>query len=292
MPAAQRAMHDAGVSPANVDGTGRGGRILKEDVERAAAKAPAAAPARPSAPAPRPTSAGGPRDIEVVPLTPMRRTIAQRLIQSQQSTATLTTYNEIDMSRTMEMRKLYKDAFKEKYGVNLGFMSFFVKAAIDALKLVPTVNAELREDGIVYHNYYDIGVAVGGGKGLVVPIIRNAERLSFAEVEMTIADFGARAKENKIKLEELQGGTFTITNGGIYGSMMSTPIINPPQTGILGMHAIKDRALVVDGQVVVRPVMYVALSYDHRLIDGREAVTFLKRIKEGIEAPERMLIEI
>jgi 2-oxoglutarate dehydrogenase E2 component (dihydrolipoamide succinyltransferase) len=192
----------------------------------------------------------------------------------------------------MAFRKEYQPLFQEKYGIKLGFMSFFVKAAIDALKLVPSVNGEVRGTDIVYKNYYDVGVAVGGGKGLVVPIIRNAERLSFAEVERRIADFGERAKKNALKLEELQGGTFTISNGGIYGSMMSTPILNPPQSGILGLHAIQDRAVVRDGQVVVRPMMYVALTYDHRLVDGREAVTCLKRIKEAIEAPARLLIEV
>ncbi len=237
-----------------------------------------------------PVEAG--RDEEIVPMTRLRRTIARRLVEAQQTAAMLTTFNEIDMSGVMALRKEHGEAFQQKYNVKLGFMSFFVKASVDALKLVPSVNAEVRGDDIVYKNHYDIAMAMGGGKGLVVPVLRNAERLSFAEVEVAIGDFARRAKENKLKPEELQGGTFTITNGGIYGSMMSTPILNPPQSGILGMHAIQDRPVAREGQVVIRPMMYVALTYDHRLVDGREAVTFLKRIKEGIEAPARMLIEI
>ena len=225
-------------------------------------------------------------------MTPMRRRIAERLIQAQQTTAHLTTFNECDMSAVMALRKEYQPLFQEKYGIKLGFMSFFVKAVIDALRLVPAVNAEIRGTDIVYKNYYDVGVAVGGGKGLIVPIIRNAERLGFAEVEQAIADLGERAKKNTIKLEELHGGTFTISNGGIYGSMMSTPILNPPQSGILGLHAIQDRPVVRDGQIVIRPMMYLALTYDHRLVDGREAVTCLKRIKEIMEAPARLLLEV
>lgn len=225
-------------------------------------------------------------------MTPMRRRIAERLVQAQQTAAMLTTFNECDMTAAMELRKEFQRIFQEKYGIKLGFMSFFVKAAIEALKLVPSVNAEVRGTDIVYKNYYDIGVAVGGGKGLVVPIIRNAERLGFADVEKAIADFGERARKNAIKLEELQGGTFTISNGGIYGSMLSTPILNPPQSGILGLHAIQERPVVRDGQIVIRPMMYLALTYDHRLVDGREAVTCLKRIKETIESPSRILLEV
>ena len=221
-----------------------------------------------------------------------RQTIAMRLLEAQRTAAMLTTFNEVDMSGVMSLRKQFGEAFQQKHQVKLGFMSFFVKAAIDALKLVPQVNAEVRGDKIVYKNYYDIAVAIGGGKGLVVPVLRNAERLSFAEVEMAIGDFATRAKENKLKPDELQGGTFTISNGGIYGSLLSTPIINPPQSGILGMHAIQERPVAREGQVVIRPMMYLALSYDHRLVDGREAVTFLKRIKEAIEQPTRMLIEV
>jgi 2-oxoglutarate dehydrogenase E2 component (dihydrolipoamide succinyltransferase) len=280
MPAALRALSEAGLAASDVQASGPGGRLLKEDVARAV-------DSRAKAPAP---SVGGDREEDVVAMTPMRRRIAERLVQAQQTAAMLTTFNEADMSAVMALRKEYQPLFQEKYGIKVGFMSFFVKAAIDALKLVPSVNAEVRGTDIVYKNYYDIGVAVGGGKGLVVPIIRNAERLSFAEVEQSIADFGERAKKNALKLDELQGGTFTISNGGIYGSMMSTPILNPPQSGILGLHAIQDRAVVRDGQVVVRPMMYLALTYDHRLVDGREAVTCLKRIKEVIEAPARLLI--
>jgi 2-oxoglutarate dehydrogenase E2 component (dihydrolipoamide succinyltransferase) len=229
---------------------------------------------------------------EIVPMTRLRRTLARRLVEAQRTAAMLTTFNEIDMSSVMALRKEHGDAFQQKYSVKLGFMSFFVKACVDALKLVPQVNAEIRGDNIVYKNHYDIAVAIGGGKGLVVPVLRNAERLSFAEVEIAIGELAKSAKENKLKPEELQGGTFTISNGGVYGSMLSTPILNPPQSGILGMHAIQDRPVAREGQVMIRPMMYVALSYDHRLVDGREAVTFLKRIKDTIEAPTRMLIEI
>ena len=221
-----------------------------------------------------------------------RQTIAARLVEAQRSAAILTTFNEVDMSAVMALRNEHKDAYEERYGIKLGFMSFFVKAAVDALRAFPAVNAEVRGNQIVYRNYYDIGVAVGGGKGLVVPIIRNAERLSFAEVEKTIAELGKRAKENKLKLDELTGGTFSISNGGVYGSLLSTPIVNPPQSGILGMHAIQDRPVAVNGQVVIRPMMYLALTYDHRIVDGREAVTFLKRIKQCIEQPVRLLLEV
>jgi 2-oxoglutarate dehydrogenase E2 component (dihydrolipoamide succinyltransferase) len=291
MPSARRAMLEKGITPEDVKPTGPGGRVLKEDVMRAQAPAPAPAPAparRPEAPAPAPAAG---RE-EVVPMTPFRRRIAERLVQSQQTAALLTTFNEIDMSGVMALRKEHQDVFSEKYGIKLGFMSFFVKAAVDALKLVPQVNAEIRGTDLVYKNYYDIGIAVGGGKGLAVPIVRDADRLSFAEVELKIADFGKRARDNKLELAELQGGTFTISNGGVYGSLLSTPIINPPQSGILGLHAIQDRPIALNGQVVIRPMMYIALTYDHRLVDGREAVTFLKRIKQCVEAPTRMLLEV
>jgi len=225
-------------------------------------------------------------------MSPMRATIARRLVEAQQTAALLTTFNEADMSAVIALRTRLRESFEKKYGVKLGFMSFFVKAAVDALKQFPAVNAEIRGETIVYRNYYDIGIAVGGGKGLVVPILRNAELMSFAEIEQAIADFAARAKENRIGLEELKGGTFSISNGGIYGSLLSTPIVNPPQSGILGLHAIQDRPVAVDGQVVIRPMMYLALTYDHRIVDGREAVSFLRRIKECIESPERMLLEI
>jgi len=222
----------------------------------------------------------------------LRRTVAERLVEAQNTAALLTTFNEIDMGSVLALRKEHGEAFQQKYNVKLGFMSFFVKASIDALKQVPAVNAEVRETNVVYHNFYDIGVAVGSGKGLVVPVLRNAERLSFAEIEMAIGDFARRAKENKLKVEELQGGTFTISNGGVYGSLLSTPIVNPPQSGILGLHAIQERPVARESNVVIRPMMYVALTYDHRIVDGREGVTFLKRIKEVIENPARMLMEV
>lgn len=278
MPAARRVLAEHELRPDEVTATGPGGRLLKEDVLRHVETAT--------------SGPGGDREEEVVPMSLLRRRIAGRLVEAQQTAALLTTFNEIDMSGVVSLRRDFGPAFQEKYGVKLGLMSFFVKAAVDALKLVPAVNAEIRGTDIVYRNYYDIGVAVGGGKGLVVPVLRHAERLSFAEIERAIADFAARARDNKLKVEELQGGTFTISNGGIYGSMLSTPIVNPPQSGILGLHAMQDRPVVREGQVVVRPMMYVALTYDHRLIDGREAVTFLKHIKEVIETPARMLIEV
>jgi 2-oxoglutarate dehydrogenase E2 component (dihydrolipoamide succinyltransferase) len=281
MPSARRALKERGLNPEDVEPTGPGGRVLKEDVDRLKEKPAAKAP-----------PVAQDRQEEVVAMSPFRKRIAERLVQSQQTAALLTTFNEVDMGAVMELRKSHQEAFQEKYGIKLGFMSFFVKATIEALKLIPSVNAEIHGNDVVYKNFYDIGVAVGGGKGLAVPVIRNAERLGFAEVEQTIADFGKRAKDNKLELSELQGGTFTITNGGIYGSMMSTPIVNPPQSGILGLHAIQDRPMAIKGQVVIRPMMYVALTYDHRLVDGREAVTFLKRIKQCMEEPARILLEV
>lgn len=285
-PAAKRALHEAGLKPDEVKGSGKDGQILKEDVP---AQKPASAPAPAAAPAP---STGGGRQEETVTMSPMRKTIARRLVEAQSTAALLTTFNEVDMSAVMELRKSYQDSFTAKHGTKLGFMSFFVKATIEALKTFPAVNAEIREQAVVYKNFFDIGVAVGGGKGLVVPILRNAERLSFADIEKGIKDFGQRAQEGKIKLEELQGGTFTISNGGVYGSLLSTPIVNPPQSGVLGLHKIEDRAVVRNGQVVVRPMMYLALTYDHRLVDGREAVGFLVRIKECMENPSRILLEV
>jgi len=279
MPSARRALKERGVQADDVEATGPGGRVLKEDVMRHT-------PAQP-----KPATTGDKHE-EAVPMSPFRKKIAERLVQSQQTAALLTTFNEIDMTAAMALRKEYQESFLEKYGIKLGFMSFFVKAAIDALKLIPAVNGEIRGTDIIYKNFYDIGVAVGGGKGLAVPVIRNADRLSFAEVEQAIASYGKRAKENKLELSELMGGTFTISNGGIYGSLLSTPIVNPPQSGILGLHAIQDRPIALDGQVVIRPMMYIALTYDHRLVDGREAVTFLKRIKQCVEAPSRMLLEV
>jgi 2-oxoglutarate dehydrogenase E2 component (dihydrolipoamide succinyltransferase) len=236
------------------------------------------------APVPRTPLAPG-REEEVVRMTPLRRTVARRLVEAQHNMAVLTTFNEIDLSAVIALRQETQEKFTAKHGVKLGFMSFFVKAAIEGLKAIPQLNASVQGEDIVYHNYFDIGIAIGSGKGLAVPVLRNAEQLSFAEVEKAVADFAARAKDNKLKPDELQGGTFTITNGGVYGSLLSTPIVNPPQSGILGMHTIQQRPIALNGNVVIRPMMYVALSYDHRLVDGREAVTFLVRIKEMIENP-------
>jgi 2-oxoglutarate dehydrogenase E2 component (dihydrolipoamide succinyltransferase) len=309
MPAAERAMAQHSLTADSIRPTGPGGRVLKEDVLRhletptATAAPPAAiASAKPaSAPvqaertdfalAATPSSSLA-REEEFVVMSPIRRRIAQRLVEAQQQAALLTTFNEVDMTEVMSLRQKHKDAYQQRYGVKLGFMSFFVKASIDALKQFPQVNAEVRDPHVVYRNYYDIGIAVGGGKGLVVPILRNAEFLSFAEIEVAIGDFARRAADNKLKLDELQGGTFTISNGGVYGSLMSTPIVNPPQSGILGLHAIQDRPVARAGQVVIRPMMYLALTYDHRIVDGREAVSFLKRIKDTIEDPSRILLEV
>jgi 2-oxoglutarate dehydrogenase E2 component (dihydrolipoamide succinyltransferase) len=247
---------------------------------------------QPKAPPTAKEGAAGGRQEEVVPMTLLRRTVAQRLVEAQQTMAMLTTFNEIDLSAVIAMRKQYQETFTSKYGVKLGFMSFFIKAAVEGLKSIPQINASIRGNDIVYHHYFDIGVAIGGGKGLVVPVLRNAEKMSFAEVEIAVAGLAARAKANQLKPDELQGGTFTITNGGVYGSLLSTPIINPPQCAILGMHIIQERPVAVEGNVVVRPMMYVALSYDHRIVDGREAVTFLIQIKEMLEKPARLLLEV
>jgi 2-oxoglutarate dehydrogenase E2 component (dihydrolipoamide succinyltransferase) len=288
LPAAKRAMAQAGVSADQIQGSGKDGQILKEDVPTSKPAAqPAAAPQEAVA-----TPAPGGRQEETVTLSPLRQTIARRLVESQQTAALLTTFNEIDMTATQELRKQYQEGFTAKHGTKLGFMSFFVKATIEALKAWPTVNAEIRGNQVIYKNYFDIGVAVGGGKGLVVPVLRNAERMSFADIEKQIKDFGVRAQAGKIKLEELQGGTFTISNGGVYGSLLSTPIVNPPQSGVLGLHKIEDRPVALNGQVVIRPMMYIALTYDHRLVDGREAVSFLVRIKECMENPSRILLEV
>ncbi|MBI3838899.1 MAG: 2-oxoglutarate dehydrogenase complex dihydrolipoyllysine-residue succinyltransferase [Planctomycetia bacterium] len=268
------------------------GLVISPEVPRAIPRGREMQKAKPKPPAPAPSPARDGREEEAVPMSPIRRRIAERLVEAQHAAALLTTFNEIDMSAVIALRNEQKQLFLEKYGIKLGFMSFFVKAAIDALKLVPQVNAEIRGADIVYHNYFDIGIAVGGGKGLVVPVLRDADRMSFAEIEMTIADLAHRARENSLQLEELQGGTFTISNGGVYGSMLSMPIVNPPQSGILGLHAIQDRPVARDNQVVIRPMMYVALTYDHRIVDGQGAVTCLKRIKEVIEQPMRMLVEI
>lgn len=286
MPAAQRLMAEAHIDPKQVQATGPGERILKEDVQRAQKGATTGAVSH------APVAASSVGLEKIVPMTPLRRKVAQRLVQAQQTAAILTTFNEVDMSAVMRLRKSYQDAFVKKHGHKLGFMSFFVKAAIDALHAYPEVNAEIRGNDIVYRNYYDIGVAVGGAKGLVVPVVRRAELLSFADIEKTISDFGVRANAGKLTLDEMQGGTFTISNGGVYGSLMSTPILNPPQSGILGMHSIQERPVGIDGKIELRPMMYIALSYDHRIVDGRGAVSFLKRIKECIETPDRMLLEV
>ncbi len=294
MPAARRLLDEHGLDASDIPSSGPGGRLLKEDVQRYLG-GQASSPSSSDHATEGTPSLGldfGEREEEAVPMSPLRRRIAERLVEAQQRAALLTTFSEIDMSGVIELRKAYRDSFEKRYGVRLGFMSFFVKAAIDALKTIPAINAEIRGTDIVYKNYYDIGVAVSTPRGLIVPVIRNAERLSFAEVEGAIADFGRRAQEHKIEPDELQGGTFTISNGGVFGSLLSTPIVNPPQSGVLGMHAIQERPVAMDGQVVIRPMMYVALSYDHRIVDGREAVTFLRRIKEAVEAPARMLLEV
>jgi len=256
---------------------------------------PAPAPPQPvPAPPPPPpaTVPRGDRRERLVPMSAIRRRIAERLVEAKQNAALLTTFNEIEMSAVNALRAKYQESFQSKYSIKLGLMSFFVKASVEALKKIPEINAEIRGEAILYREYYDIGIAIGGGKGLVVPVLRNAERLTFAEIEKKIIDFAERAKQNQIKVEELQGGTFTISNGGIYGSLLSTPIVNPPQSGVLGLHAIEDRPVVRNGEIVARPMMYVALTYDHRIVDGREAVTFLKHIKELIEDPARMLLEV
>lgn len=294
MPAAARVLGEAGLPASAAAGTGPGGRVTKADAQRAVEgrRAPAGMPPVSPPTTEAPLAPAGERDEEVVPMSPLRQTVARRLLEAQQNAALLTTFNEIDMSAVLALRGAHKDAYEERHGVKLGFMSFFVKAVVDALRAFPAVNAEIRGTNVVYRHYADVGIAVGGGKGLVVPILRNAESLSFADIEKRITDFGRRAKDGKLKLDELTGGTFSITNGGIYGSLLSTPIVNPPQSGILGMHAIQDRPVAVAGQVVIRPMMYVAMTYDHRIVDGREAVGFLKRVKECIENPVRMLLEV
>jgi 2-oxoglutarate dehydrogenase E2 component (dihydrolipoamide succinyltransferase) len=291
-PALRRMMAEQDITPGDVAATGPAGRIERTDIERAVEarrSGPAPAPPKPQAPqAPYVPKA----NERVVAMTPMRKTVARRLLEAQNTAAILTTFNEINMAEVMALRERYQEQFTKRHGIKLGFMSFFVKAAVDALKAFPIVNSEVRGTDIIYKDHYDIGVAVGGGKGLVVPVVRNADRLSLAEVERGIAELAVKAKENRISLQELEGGTFTISNGGIYGSMMSTPILNPPQSGILGLHAIQKRPVAVGEAIALRPMMYVALSYDHRVVDGREAVQFLVRVKECIEDPERILIEV
>ncbi|MFO0600927.1 MAG: 2-oxoglutarate dehydrogenase complex dihydrolipoyllysine-residue succinyltransferase [Myxococcaceae bacterium] len=290
-PTARAIAAEKGIDPSSIQGSGVQGRVMKEDVLKAAdggSKAPVSAPAASTAL----NVPSGPRGEERVKMTPLRKRVAERLLQAQSNAAILTTFNEVEMTNVMRLRKEYGEKFEKKHGVKLGFMSFFVKAAIEALRTFPAVNASIDGEDVVFHHYYDVGVAVSGSRGLVVPVIRDAESKSMAELEKVIADFGVKAKADKLQLSDLTGGTFTISNGGIFGSMLSTPILNPPQTGILGMHNIQERAVVRDGQVVARPMMYLALSYDHRLIDGREAVQFLVRIKDCLEAPERILLEI
>lgn len=285
MPAAKRMIEEKGIKAADVTGTGKGGRILKEDVMRQ----PSASPSKPGEPV---VVVAGERLEKRVPMTRLRARIAERLVEAQHTAAILTTFNEINMKPVMDMRERYKDVFEKKHGIKLGFMSFFVKASVEALKRFPEINASIDGHDIVYHGYYDIGIAIGSPRGLVVPILRNADQLSFAQIESQIKNFGERAKTGKLAIEELSGGTFSITNGGIFGSMMSTPILNPPQSGILGMHKTTDRPVAEHGQVVIRPMMYVALSYDHRIVDGKEAVQFLVAIKELIEDPARFLLEV
>ena len=328
MPAAGRVLQEYQISADAITPTGPGGRLLKEDVlnyvqqkglkpgggapAAAGAPTPPAAPtastgatARPPAPAPKPrpapassTSDWGDlatensREEKAVPMSMIRRTIAKRLVQAQQEAALLTTFNEIDMLPVKELRSKYKEPFLKKHGVKLGFMSFFAKAAVEGLKRFPAINAEIRGDKVIMKNYHDIGIAIGGGKGLVVPILRNVERMSFADVERKIGQYAGLAKENKIVPDDLKGGTFTISNGGVYGSLLSTPIVNPPQSGILGLHTIQERPIALNGEVVIRPMMYVALTYDHRMVDGKEAVGFLKTIKEVLEEPARLFLEV
>jgi 2-oxoglutarate dehydrogenase E2 component (dihydrolipoamide succinyltransferase) len=285
MPAAARVLAEAGIPASAATPTGPGGRLLKEDALRAAT------PAVPSVPSVPSRSEAAEHPEEVVRMSRLRRTVAARLVQAKSEMALLTTFNEVDMSAIMALRKEIQENFQARHGIKLGFMSFFVKAVVDALRLVPQLNAEIRGDDIVYKHYFDIGVAIGGGKGLVVPVLRNAERLSFAGIEKSIVEFATRAKDGKLMPAELEGGSFTISNGGVYGSLLSTPIVNPPQSGVLGMHSIQERPIALNGQVVIRPMMYIALTYDHRIVDGKEAVTFLKRVKEVIENPSRLLLE-
>ena len=291
MPSAAKLAAETGVDLAGVAGSGRDGRILKEDVAAAAAK-PAAAAAKPLAPLPPVAADASGRPEQRVAMSRLRQRVAERLLQSQQTNAILTTFNEVNMKPLMDLRAKYKDKFEKEHGVKLGFMGFFVKAAVAALKKYPIVNASVDGNDIIYHGYFDIGVAVGSPRGLVVPVIRNADQLSLADIEKQIAEFGKRAQEGKLTVEELTGGTYTISNGGTFGSMMSTPIINPPQSAILGMHATKERAVVENGQVVVRPMMYLAQSYDHRIIDGREAVLSLVAIKDAIEDQARLILDL
>jgi 2-oxoglutarate dehydrogenase E2 component (dihydrolipoamide succinyltransferase) len=296
-PAVRKLIAENDLNAADINGSGKGGRITKEDVQAHLQKAaqpagkPAASPTT-AAPAPAAAVISGDRTEERVAMTRLRKRAAERLLQAQHENALLTTFNEVNMQPVMDLRERYKDAFEKRHGVRLGFMSFFVKAAIEALKRFPVVNASVDDDAIVYHSYFDIGIAVSAPRGLVVPVVRDADALSFGEVEATIRGLGEKARDNQLTMEDLTGGTFTITNGGVFGSLVSTPIINPPQSAILGMHKIQDRPIAENGQVVIRPMMYLALTYDHRIIDGREAVQFLVTIKDQLEDPQRMLLEI
>jgi 2-oxoglutarate dehydrogenase E2 component (dihydrolipoamide succinyltransferase) len=305
MPAAAKLMADNSMAPGSVAGTGKDGRVTKGDVLAAAAApkaapapAPVAVPAAPAVAKPLPAVAAplsaklGDRPEQRVPMSRLRARVAERLLQSQATNAILTTFNEVNMAPVMEMRKKFQDKFEKEHGVKLGFMSFFVKAAVAALKKYPVLNASVDGTDIVYHGYFDIGIAVGSPRGLVVPILRNVDQMSFADIEKKIAEFGVKARDGKLSIDELSGGTFSISNGGVFGSMLSTPIINPPQSAILGVHATKDRAVVENGQVVVRPINYLAMSYDHRIIDGREAVLGLVTMKEALEDPARLLFDI
>ena len=292
-PAARKLLVESDLGAGEVIGSGRRGQVLKDDVAKAAEALRARERKEKAPPRPRaPVASGDAAREERVRMTRLRQTIAKRLKEAQDTAAMLTTFNDVDMSAVMQLRSDYRDAFEKRHGVKLGFMGFFVKAAAQALKDVPAVNAEIDGEDIVYKNYYHIGIAVGTERGLVVPVLRDADRMSLAEIETAVADFGVRARSGKLSLEELQGGTFTISNGGIYGSLLSTPILNAPQSGILGMHRIEERAVVRDGAIVARPMMYLALSYDHRLVDGREAVTFLVHVKEALEDPKRLVVDL
>jgi 2-oxoglutarate dehydrogenase E2 component (dihydrolipoamide succinyltransferase) len=297
-PAAAKIAADRGLETETIDGSGKRGQVLKGDVLDYIAKAPPPPPPPMPAPEPAPLPMRAPSPAsdadreERIPMTRLRQTVARRLKDAQNTAAMLTTFNEVDLTEVIGLRARYKEVFEKKHGSKLGFMGFFVKACVNALKEIPAVNAEIDGNDLIYKNYYHLGIAVGTDKGLVVPVVRDCDRLGLAEIEKAIADFGRRAREGKLKIEELQGGTFTITNGGIYGSLMSTPILNAPQSGILGMHKIQDRPMVVAGKIEVRPMMYLALTYDHRIVDGKEAVTFLVRVKEALEEPARLLMDI
>lgn len=293
-PAVRKAVHEKGINPADIEGTGRGGRLTKEDVMQASTSGSASSSqSTPSAPAQKaPSRDMQPGATERVKMTTIRRKIAERLVAAQQTAAILTTFNEVDMTALMNLRNQYKDSFEKTHGVRLGFMGFFVKATIEALKAFPAVNASIDGTDILYHNFYNIGVAVSSPKGLVVPVLKDADQMSLAEIEKNIKDYAIKARDGKITIDDMSGGTYTISNGGVFGSLMSTPILNPPQSGILGMHKIEKRPVVVDDEIKIRPMMYLAMSYDHRMIDGKESVSFLVKIKENIEDPSRLLLQV